>query len=410
MSIGSATLRGMSFRKLLTGATLGLSVLLAGCVNSPNYSSVRSPLQPNLNPDTQQGQVAGRTIGNGSVRVGLLLPYSGEGQSAVSVANLFENSARLALEDFQGADIQLLVKDTGGTAEGASLAAQQAVNEGAELLIGPVFAPAVKGASAVARRAGVPIVAFSSDTNVAKPGTYLLSYLPVSDVNRIVSYAAEQERRSYSALLPNNAYGTIAEAAFRQAVGQKNGRIISIERYIPGNAEDIRARVTSLSRSISQVDTLFVPEGGGVPPFVMQVMTEMGASLGEVKMIGSGQWNTPDILQSPVMVGSWFPGPDDQSFERLAARYRETYGSQPPRNASLAYDATILAAGLVRSAGPDRFSERVMTNRDGFLGIDGIFRFRRDGQNDRGLAVYAVTGKGTAEPIAPAPTTFSGRF
>ncbi len=164
---------------------------------------------------------------------------------------------------------------------------------------------------------------------MAKPGTYLLSYLPVSDVNRIVSYAAEQERRSYAALLPNNAYGTIAEAAFRQAVGQKNGRIIMIERYIPGNAEDIRARVTSLSRSISQVDTLFVPEGGGVPPFVMQVMTEMGASLGEVKMIGSGQWNTPDILQSPVMVGSWFPGPDDQSFERLAARYRQTYGSQP---------------------------------------------------------------------------------
>ncbi len=136
MSLGSATLRGMSFRKLLTGATLGLSVLLAGCVNSPNYSSVRSPFQPNLNPDAMQGQVAGRTIGNGSVRVGLLLPYSGEGQTAVSVATLFENSAKLALEDFQGADIQLLVKDTGGTGEGASLAAQQAINEGAELLIG----------------------------------------------------------------------------------------------------------------------------------------------------------------------------------------------------------------------------------------------------------------------------------
>lgn len=410
MSLGSATLRGMSFRKLVTGAALGVSVLLAGCVNSPNFSSVNTPFQPDLNPNGQPQLVSGRAIGNGSVRVGLLLPYSGEGQSAASVATLFENSAKLALEDFQGADIQLLVKDTGGTSEGASIAAQQAISEGAELLIGPVFAPAVQGASAVARRSGVPIVAFSSDTNAAKPGTYLLSYLPVSDVNRIVSYAAEQERRSYSALLPNNAYGAVAEAAFRQAVGQTNGRIITIERYIPDNAEDIRARVASLSRSISQVDTLFVPEGGGVPPFVMQVMTEMGASLGEVKMIGSGQWNTPDILQSPVMVGSWFPGPDNQSFERLATRYRETYGSQPPRNASLAYDATILAAGLVRSAGPDRFSDRVLTNRDGFLGIDGIFRFQQDGLNDRGLAVYAVSGKRTAEPIAPAPRSFSGQF
>ncbi|SDR25828.1 penicillin-binding protein activator [Pseudovibrio sp. Tun.PSC04-5.I4] len=410
MSLGTAAPRGMSFRKFVTGAAIGISVLLSGCVNSPNYSSVNTPFQPNINPGGQQGLVAGRVIGNGSVRIGLLLPYSGEGQSAASVATLFANSAKLALGDFQGADVQLLVKDTGGTAEGASMAAQQAINEGAELIIGPVFATAVQGATSVTRRAGVPIVAFSSDINVAKSGTYLLSYLPVSDVNRIVSYAAEQERRSFSALLPNNAYGAVAEAAFRQAVGQTNGRIVAIERYVPGNAEDIRARVANLSRSISQVDTLFVPEGGGVPPFVVQVMTEMGASLGEVKMIGSGQWNTPDILQSPVMVGSWFPGPDNQSFERLAVRYRETYGTQPPRNASLAYDATILAAGLVRSAGPDRFSDRVLTNRDGFLGIDGIFRFQQDGLNNRGLAVYAVSGKGNAEPIAPAPRSFAGQF
>ncbi len=410
MSLGTAIPRGMSLRKLVTGATLGIAVLLSGCVNSPNFSGVSSPQQPDLNPNGQPNLVSGRIIGNGSVRVGLLLPYSGDGQTATSVATLFENSAKLALTDFQGADIQLLVKDTGGTAEGASMAAQQAINEGAEMLIGPVFAPAVKGASTVARRSGVPIVAFSSDTNAAKPGTYLLSYLPVSDVKRIVSYAAEQERNSYAALLPNNAYGAVAEAAFRQAVGQVNGRIITIDRYIPGNAEDIRARVASMSRSISQVDTLFVPEGGGVPPFVMQVMTEMGASLGEVKMIGSGQWNTPDILKSPVMVGSWFPGPDNQSFASLAARYQAAYGTKPPRNASLAYDATILAAGLVRSAGVERFSDRVLTNRDGFLGIDGIFRFEQDGLNSRGLAVYAITGKGDAEPIAPAPRSFASQY
>lgn len=410
MSVETAAPRKNRFRKLIGGAAIGLTALLAGCVNSPNFSSVNSPFQPDLTQQQQPATVAGRTIGNGSVRVGLLLPYSGEGQSAASVATLFENSAVLALEDFQGADIQLLVKDTGGTAEGASQAAQAVISEGAELIIGPVFAPAVQGATAVARRSGVPLVAFSSDSNVAKPGTYLLSYLPVSDVNRIVSYTASQERNSYAALLPNNAYGAVAEAAFRQAVGRTGGRIISIERYLPGSAEDIRQKTMNMSRSISQVDTLFIPEGSGVPPYVMQVMTEIGASLGEVKVIGSGQWNTPDILQSPVMVGSWFPGPDNQSFERLSSRYMERFGSKPPRNASLAYDATILAAGLVRSAGPDRFSDRVLTNRDGFLGIDGIFRFQQDGQNNRGLAVYAITGRPQAEVIAPAPRTFASSF
>ncbi|MTI18534.1 penicillin-binding protein activator [Rhodobacteraceae bacterium RKSG542] len=358
----------------------------------------------------QQGQTqqpTGQTIGNGSVKVALLLPFSGEGASAASVATLFQNSAQMALSDFPGADLQILVKDTAGTADGARVAAETAVQEGAELVIGPVFADAVRGASQVTRRSGVPMVAFSTDVNVADQGTYLLSYLPQSDVNRVVSYAIEQERQSFSALLPDNSYGAVVEATFRQAVGNAGGRVVAIERYTPGNAESIREKVMSLSRSVSQVDTLYIPEGGAVPSYAMQVMTEIGANVGEVKLIGSGLWNTPEVLSSPFLVGAWFPGPDNRSFDQFAERYAQTYGSKPARNASLAYDATILAAGLVKSAGPDRFSERILTNRDGFLGIDGVFRFNRYGHSDRGLAIYTPKGHGEVEVLAAAPRSFA---
>ncbi|WP_068085337.1 penicillin-binding protein activator [Polycladidibacter stylochi] len=415
------------FRQLLSAAMLLMVGLVSGCMNPAVYDG------PNYAQQTINPVVHGRTIGEGSVRVGLLLPLSKleasqqqapvavaqnvsaypqqtTGTQANEVANLFENAAKMALTDFQGADIQFLVKDTQGTQDGAEAAARAAISEGAELLIGPIYGPAVKGASRIARRAGVPVIGFSSDTNAASQGTYLLSFLPESDVTRIISFAHEQERVSYAAMLPNNSYGAVVEASFRQAVGSFGGRIVTIERYTPGDVDDIRAKASKIGKLASQVDALFIPEGGGVPPFVMQVLTENGASTGSIKILGSGLWNTPDLLKSPVMAGSWFPAPDDQNFKRFAERYQQAYGQVPPRNASLAYDAAILAAGLVRSAGADRFTPRVLTNQDGFLGIDGIFRFRQDGIIQRGLAVYAVSSKGAAKVVSPAPRTFSNHF
>ncbi|MEH0070881.1 hypothetical protein V6L77_12070 [Pannonibacter sp. Pt2-lr] len=106
------------------------------------------------------------------------------------------------------------------------------------------------------------------------------------------------------------------------------------------------------------------------------------------------------MTNSPMMTGAWFPGPEKSGFDALASRYQAAFGSPPPRNASLAYDGTILAAGLVRSAGPQRFATQTLTNRDGFLGIDGVFRFLQNGQNERGLAVYEITGSGV-KPVSP---------
>lgn len=396
--------RGFLRRSRLRFAALaGALGLLAGCMPStmgPVQDGSAFPAQPSA------PTVAGETIGDGSIRVGLLLPLSGGG-SASSIATTFKNAAQLAINDFQGSNIQLLVKDTQGTAEGGRAAAEAAMSEGAELLLGPVFAPAVTGAANAARNAGIPIVAFSSDTAVAAPGVYLLSFLPAGDVRRIVGYAAQQSRKSFAALLPDDAYGAVAEAAFRQEVGRVGGRIVAIQRYklTGSDTSDLAAKVQQLAPNLAQIDALFVPAGGGVAPFVVQTLVQQGANLGTVKLLGSGQWETQQVTNSPMMTGAWFPGPEKSGFDALASRYQAAFGSPPPRNASLAYDGTILAAGLVRSAGPQRFATQTLTNRDGFLGIDGVFRFLQNGQNERGLAVYEITGSGV-KPVSPAPRDF----
>ncbi|WP_224406447.1 penicillin-binding protein activator [Afifella sp. IM 167] len=354
-------------------------------------------------PAAEQARVAsGEVIGTGATRVAMLLPLTATG-NAGNVGKSFRNAAEMAMRDFPNAGIELVVYDTGGTPSGAQLAANKAIAEGSRMMLGPLFSASVGAAAPIARSAGVPVVAFSSDTAVAGPGVYLLSFLPNSDIQRIVSYAASQNRRSFAALLPNNAYGTVADAAFREAVARAGGRVVAIERYELNDA-DIRAKTASIAGIADRIDALLVPDGGNIPGAVSQGLGPAGAKL---KILGSGQWDTQAVLNSAPLAGAWYPAPTRQSFDAFAGRYRTAYGGEPPRNATLAYDATVLAAGLVRQNPGDAFSTMLLTNPNGFSGLDGVFRLRSDGTNQRQLAVYEVTGSG-ARLIDAAPRSFSG--
>ena len=103
------------------------------------------------------------------------------------------------------------------------------------------------------------------------------------------------------------------------------------------------------------------------------------------------------------MQGGLYAAPDPSGFRAFAGRYRTKYGAEPVRTATLAYDAVALVAALARTQGPQRFSPDVLTSPSGFAGIDGLFRFRPDGTNERGLAVMRVatrrqrSGRGLSE-------------
>ena len=347
--------------------------------------------------------ITGETIGDGETRVALLLPKSAAGNGGAT-ATAFRNAAELAIRDFPNAGIQIAVYDTGGAPAGAQLAASAALGEGAEMILGPVFAPEVAATAPQARQAGVAVVAFSSDANVAAPGIYLLSFLPSDDVERIVSYAASQGRKSYAALLPANAYGSVAEGAFRRAVAAQGGRIVAIRTYGTDPA-DIQAKAREIAAIASQADALFVPEGGQAALTIAATLAEAGVTRGGLRFLGSGQWDDPRILSDPALVGSWYPAPARQGFEEFSRKYQAAYGSVPPRNATLAYDATVLAAGLARQLDAGASQNSVMTNPNGFRGLDGVFRFLPSGVTERRLAVYEVTGSG-ARIVAPAASGF----
>jgi ABC-type branched-subunit amino acid transport system substrate-binding protein len=382
----------MSFAWL---AALTSIALLAACSgNLPDLaSSPGAPQQPTT------------LIGEGKVKAGLILPLSASGNATVAAQSM-RNAAEMALAEFNNPDLQLLVKDDAGSAPGAQQAAQAALDEGAEIILGPLFALTVGPVGRAARARGVPVIAFSTDTNVAARGVYLLSFLPEADVERIIGYAASQGRRSFAALVPDNAYGSVAEAAFKQAVGRAGGRVIALERY-PLDRTQMQTPVRNVAQAASQADAIFVPDGTDAVPTIVQTLTANGIDTKRVQLLGTGLWEDAQIFSNPLLDGAWYAGPDSTGFRNFSARYRSRYGKDPVRTASLAYDAVALVAALVKTQGKQRFSDDVLTNSSGFTGIDGLFRFRPDGTNQRGLAVLRVSPTG-GQIISPPPKGFGG--
>ena len=335
--------------------------------------------------------------------VALILPLSAQGNAA-AVAQSLRNAAELALAETGQPAITLLVKDDGGTAQGARAAAQAAVSEGARAILGPLFSHAVGPVGQVARAQGIPVIAFSTDTNVAAAGVYLLSFLPQSDVERIIRFSAAQGRRSFIGLIPDNPYGLVAQGAFQQAVSATGGRVIVLERYT-SDAARMASAVRNVAAVAAQADAIFIPDTADATPQMVQQLVAAGLDLKKVRPLGTGLWDDPRLFARPQMEGAQFAGAEAGGWRSFSDRYRARYGADPLRMATLSYDAVSLVSAIVRSRGIEGLNDVTLTNASGFNGVDGIFRFRPDGTNERGLAVMEIKN-GAATVVSPAPRSF----
>lgn len=339
------------------------------------------------------------------VRVALLLPFSSSSAETRAVANAIEKAAELSLFDSGNADILLMPRDDGGTTGGASAAASRAISEGAEIILGPLFAQSVTAVAPIARAQGVPVVAFSSDRSVGGQGVYLLSFQPEDEVNRIVTYAARHGRSAFAAMVPQNAYGEKAAAAFREAVTKAGARITTVESFVPKPEEIAQPAAVVAS---SRPDAVLIAQGGVVLRSIAPTLAINGASNRGVKYLGTGLWDDTSILREPMLAGGWFAAPSLEGERSFAEKYRSVYGATPPRIASLGYDAVALVTLLAKGTPYQRYTPTALTDPNGFAGVDGIFRFYPDGSAERGLAIMEIQPNGFVV-VAPAPSTFQAQ-
>ncbi|MGE0665324.1 MAG: penicillin-binding protein activator [Sphingomonadales bacterium] len=359
-------------------------------------------------------------------KVGLLLPLSGR-NSALGQAML--DSAQLALFDVQDPTIVLLPRDTEG-AGGAAAAAEDAIRSGARILLGPIFADAIRAAGPVARQFRVPLVGFSTDRTVAGDGVYILGFTPQQQVERIVRYSIDQGWKRLAALVPQSPYGTMVAEAMREAAARYGGQLVAIETF-PETEEALAPPVQRLAARKVQVPSTepLPPPVPGAPPYVPQpvfeyqfdaVLIATGGGLlrtlapmlpyydvdpAKVKFLGTGLWDDPSLRGEDALAGALYAGPPPETGATFSSHYGRTYGGTAPRVSSIAYDAVALVAAL-KKMHPDRpFAASALSDPKGFAGIDGVFRFGPGGVAERGLAVIQITPAGMMA-VDPAPQEF----
>lgn len=383
MAASTGFLKSLKRRQVLP---LLAAALLGGC--SANLGS-------NANNSAEVAPAPAASQPTKPTRIAMLLPLAGVGQTA-AIAKSMKQAGEMALFERDNPNVQLLVKNDRGTADGARAAAEEAVRDGAEVILGPLFSGAVSGAAPVARAAGIPVIAFSNDVRTAGNGVYLMSFLAKPEVERIVSFASARGKRRFAALIPADAYGDTVEPVFRTAVAASGGALVHLERYSPrANAMlEPAKRVAEVIRQAelagAPVDALFIPGGQDSLPQLAPLLTYNGIDTTKVKLLGTGAWDYPNVGREQALAGGWYPGPDPRGWQDFSARFAKTFGSAPPRVASLAYDAVSLAISLSSQPPGQRFTTANLTNPQGFQGVDGSVTLSPDGTSSRNLAILEI--------------------
>lgn len=381
-----------------------------------------------------------------SVRVALLVPLSGE---HAHLGQAMLQAAQLALFDMKYNRFELLPRDTKATVEGAREAAQSALDAGAELILGPLFASSVQAVKPIIRRRNVNMLAFSTDWSLADNHTFIMGFLPFAQVQRVTEFAMRNDIKNIAILAPNTDYGNAVIASYNslayrmgldtanvvrfpvdesdisgivraftkydERVEALNQLIRPLKEYIEQYPEDTMA-LTQMKELESfdtwgdlPFDAVLLPVGGDRARAIANLLSFYDLGPDQVKRLGTGLWDDPGLATEQSMRGAWFAASSVEQREGFEKRYQETFGNKPPRLASLAYDATALAAILARNSdrkhGRAVFHRNALINPNGFAGVDGIFRFRPDGLIERGLAVLEM-GKKDIKVIDAAPHTF----
>ncbi|MDP4795275.1 MAG: penicillin-binding protein activator [Rhodospirillales bacterium] len=397
------------------------------------------PATAGAQPDVMTSTVP--MAGEGTVRVALLVPLSGP---AAKLGQGMLNAAQMALFQFSNDRFELLPHDTKGTVDGALAAAQLAIGDGAQLILGPLLSQSVQAVGPIARAANVPVIGFSNDRTVAGNGIYVMGFLPSAQTDRVLSYAIGRGLTRFGLLAPDNAFGAAVLQTMQEVTLRSGAQITRARLYNP-NADDYTdvvreisdfdARKQELKRQISELkklddavskktlERLEQLQTAGDLPFNVLLVADGGKRLQQiaallpffdvdpavVKVLGIGQWDVPGLGNEPALVGAWYAAPDPAARTDFVKEYAATFGEQPPRLATLAYDAMALAAVLGQGeTGPD-FSTASLASPNGYWGRDGIFRLTSSGITERGLAVLEVTRKGS-KIVDPAPVSFQARI
>lgn len=379
-------------RKSVTAAAVGLSLIaLSACQTTVGGSG------PRINTSKP-------------VPVALLLPY-GSGQATdAAVARALENAARLAVADLGDVKVDLRVYNTAGNPSTASDATVKALNEGAKIIVGPLYAEAANAAGLAAAARGVNVLAFSNNTEIAGGNVFLLGNTFQNTANRLVRYAAKQGKNKILVVHANTPAGTLGRDAITRAAGASSASVVAAVGYEFSQQAIINTLPTVASTAQERgADAIFLTaDVDSDLPLLAQLLPENGATPDKFQYLGLTRWDTrPQLHNLAAVKSGWFTMPDTARYQNFQSRFEAAYGARPHPLAGLAYDGIAAIGALAKTQTSDALTTGRLTQGAGFAGVYGAFRLRADGSNQRALAVATITDN-KVQILDPAPQTFGG--
>jgi len=344
--------------------------------------------------------------GSSPIVVALLVP-GGSGQASDSIlAKSLENAARLAIADLSGVKIDLRVYQTAGSPASAQAMAIKAMDEGAMVILGPVFAQEANAAGVAAAGRGVSVLAFSNNTEIAGGNVFVLGPTFENTARSLAGYAVRQGKNRVMIVHDKTTAGELGKSAIQKGVSAAGGTVVAVSSYefsqnavtaaVPGIVKT--ARDTGATALFLTADT------AGALPLLSQSLMDGGIDRAATKFLGLTRWDIPTAtLSLPGVQGGWFALPDPALYAQFQQRYKTAFGEAPHPIAGLAYDGIAAIGALARSS--KDLSPRGLTQNAGFAGVTGIFRLRADGTNERGLAIAEIRNN-QLTIIDPAPRSF----
>ncbi|MGC3938515.1 penicillin-binding protein activator [Roseobacter sp. EG26] len=381
-------------RKVLRAALLPLVALaVAACDQVPGGFGI--------GPSINTGE---------AVPVALLVP-SGSGQTGDAIlAQSLENAARLAMRDLNGATIDLRVYQTAGDAGTAAARAEQAIDEGAKIILGPVYAASANAVGNAVSGKGVSVLSFSNNAAIAGGNVFILGQTFQNTANRMVGHARAQGKERFVVVYGQDDAGTQGRDAISNAVNAQGASVVGSVGYALSQ-QDVIAAIPQIKSAVQSnaADAVFMTTDTATAlPLLSQLLPEAGVTTATSQFIGLTRWDIPpQTLSLPGVQGGWFAVPDPSATANFSAQYQGAYGSLPHPIGGLAFDGIAAIGALVSQGQSDALTGGALTQGAGFRGASGIFRLRPDGTNERGLAVATISDAQVVI-LSPAPQSFGG--
>lgn len=343
------------------------------------------------------------------IPVALLVPRGGSGSDNLLAQNL-ENAARLAMRDLNGVKIDLRVYATAGNAGNAAAAAKKAVGEGAKIIIGPVYGEAANAAGVAVASKGVNVLSFSNNPTIAGGNVFVLGPTFNNTANRLVSFAKRNGKSNIAVVHSQDVSGQLGRDAIKRAISANGATLAGSVDYALSQEGVVASvpRIKSMIQS-SGADAVFMTSSSASAlPLFAQLLPEAGVSSANAQYIGLTRWDIPaQTLSLPGLQGGWFALPDQAASSNFSQRYAAAYGGAPHPLAGLAFDGIAAIGALAKGGKSDALTGRALTQGAGFRGATGVFRLRRDGTNERGLAVATIRNNSVVI-LDAAPRGFGG--